>query len=346
MWELLRASLISPARLRARWEACGRPAWALETAGAHGLGAYLLGVLAPLAPELAPEVGAARARGILRQRWQEAWLGELDQALAEEGIAAVVLKGPPLAEALYPAGQRTSLDLDLLVSPAQLDPALAALAKRGFHAESGPRSRYARASHHHLHLRRTGAPLVELHFKAFTGFGRELPAAPLLAAATQLKERRALARLDPAHELCYLGIHAAGHLFERALWLFDLALLSRSAGPREASWGEAAAFARRYALSQPLACAAQRLRELTGLATPDAPLLEPARARLASRLLRLDRAFVPGGSGQVLLRLAFQALLTEGSATRLAFLAHHAARIARRRLRRRLPQLAPPDWAG
>lgn len=341
--DLLRASLRSPERLHERWRALARPPWLEDTATRHGLGAYLLSALARLDPKLVPAASAARARGILRQRWQEACLAELDASLAEAGLSGALLKGPPLADALYGAGLRTSLDLDVLVDPADLEAALDAIGQRGFRAEQGPQARYARARHHHLHLRREGAPLVELHFKALTGFGAELPARPLLACAAPLPGCAALKRLGPAHELCYLGVHAAGHLFERALWLFDLALLSRAGAT---PWAEAAACAAEHGLAAPFAFSALRLRQDLGLFSPGQPELAPARAQLAARLLPIDRRLPPGGPAQVALRLAFQACLAHHPATSARFLVRHAGRIGRRRLQRRFPGVTPDDWAG
>ena len=77
----------------------------------------------------------------------------------------MALKGPLLAERIYPEGAlRPSVDLDLLVAENDLGRAVAALERAGWEADAGPTAVYARRHHHHLQLRREGQPPLELIF--------------------------------------------------------------------------------------------------------------------------------------------------------------------------------------
>jgi hypothetical protein len=101
----------------------------------------LLGArLAELAPQDVPEqfrqavthaLGQGRARGLVLQLQVE----ETVRALEQEGITALPLKGPALAEAAHnDIGLRVSGDIDLLVGARDLHRAVAVLRGRGFQA--------------------------------------------------------------------------------------------------------------------------------------------------------------------------------------------------------------------
>lgn len=286
---------------------------------------------------------AAEAR--LRHTWTRAALGEASAALSAAGVTHGVLKGPLLAEEFYPdPGQRVALDLDLLVEPAGLEPALAALRALGYHSEEGPGASYARAHHVHLHLARADRPLIELHFRAFRGFGIELAAEPLLARALpgSLGHVRVL---EPHDRFLYLALHAAGHLFERLGWLYDLKLFLRRV-PLDPSLLTARAEESGGAAALALTCAALEAIE------PDSETLRALRSllprprRLARRIRRAHQAGPRDTPRATLERIAFQALLAPSPPAGARFLAHHLGRIARRRIQRRLPSLTPPEWAG
>ncbi len=53
--------------------------------------------------------------------WLDLLHAEACWLLAEQGIDAMILKGPATARWLYPEGGRQSVDVDLLVDPGRLD---------------------------------------------------------------------------------------------------------------------------------------------------------------------------------------------------------------------------------
>lgn len=352
------------------WDSVPDPRALLNLAQAHGLVGALSAALSALDrdPAWAAEAGRARAEARLRHAWIRAALTEASRALDTAGVTHLVLKGPTLAEAIYPdPGQRISHDLDLLVAPGDLDLALSALCHLGYLAEEGPHADYAREHHVHLHLARADRPLIELHFRAFRGFGIELAAGPLLARSLSAptpdeiapKEagapqpapgqpaRGGLRVLEPHDRFLYLALHASGHLFERLSWLYDLKLLLGATtldpaliAARAESLGARAALA--------LTCAALRELNTQGptLAGLRRLLPEPRRLGAAARIRRAHQRGPRDTPRATLERVAFQALLAPSPAAGARFLSHHLGRIARRRFQRHLPALAPPDWAG
>ena len=154
-------------------------------------------------------------------------MGEIFSAA---NVPVVALKGPLLAERLYPEGAlRPSVDLDLLVAEDDLERAVAALEGAGWRADSGPTAVYARQHHHHLQLRREGQPPLELHFRARVGFGTVMPAADLIARSRAVvgARGRGLRILAPEDEFVYLAVHAAAHGYRAA----DVAVRLEAAVP-------------------------------------------------------------------------------------------------------------------
>src|SRR5205823_6343094 len=119
--------------------------------------------------------------------WQANVARALDRALLAldaAGIQTVALKGPALAERLYPeAAMRRCTDLDLLIAERDIERAARALEPLGYELEDGLAALYARRHHHHLHLAGRCPPVIELHLRAYVGFGVTLPAETLLARA-------------------------------------------------------------------------------------------------------------------------------------------------------------------
>jgi len=301
-----------------RWRAL------VEAALRHGL----LAALAPRLPDL-PEVRTRFERLALGLRVaaaaQRAALDEALGALSARGIAACALKGPVLADRLYPdPALRPSGDLDLLVAGHDLDAAVAALAPAGWRPTGDLAERYHRRFQHHVGLVRPGGPMVELHFRPQSGFGSEVPTGEVLSRARPHRTASGaeVLVLAPEDELLVLALHAAHHLAERAGWLLDLLLLL-DAHPA-LDWTAVAERARRYRCRRAIAYALLLARSL-GAAVPD-DLVAPAggaRAGLADRLRaaalgrRLDR--VAHG-----LRIAFEAVLCDRPAASLRLIPHHA----------------------
>lgn len=281
---------------------------------------------------------------------QLATLDGLGEVLSAANVTVVALKGPLLAERLYPEGAlRPSIDLDLLVAEHDLERAVRALEKAGWSADSSPTAAYSRRHHHHLQLRHEGQPPLELHFRARVGFGTVMPAADLIGRSRGVESAhgRGLRILEPEDEFVYLAVHAAAHGYVRLLWLYDLKLhCRRYAGAIR--WPTVVARARAVRVLTAVAFTCEMLRERLNLAIEDLPELRSRglRPRFARRvqqrvarhegLLALDRL---GG-------LAFTSLLCDRPLAGARLWGHHAAHIVKRRVQRRLPSLVPADWAG
>jgi hypothetical protein len=285
--------------------------------------------------------------------WHSHLLASLDELAGVFRVAripVVALKGPLLAERLYPQGAlRPSVDLDLLVSEHDLDTALGALTADGWVADAGPTATYARRHHHHLQMRRAGQPPLELHFRARAGFGTVLPSAPLIERSIEANpsSTHGLRTLAPVDEFVYLAVHAAAHGFIRLMWLYDLKLLLRRHAT-DIDWNLVVDRARGVGMVAALAFACGLLRERLSVPVPDHRMLVPRGVRhsvarnvqrsvaLNDGLLAIDRL---GG-------LAFTALLCDSPVAAVRLWSHHASHMLKRRVQRRLPRLVPANWAG
>jgi hypothetical protein len=284
--------------------------------------------------------------------WQAHVARSLDAALGaleRRGVPAAVLKGPPLAERLYPdLSLRCSTDIDILVAEADTERAVAALEPLGYVEEPEPAAAYARRHHHHLHLFGPRPPVIELHFRAYVGFGVTMPAEDLLDRA-RLHRTAGGARclvLSPEDEILYLAVHAAGHCCDRLLWLYDLKLLlARETG---LDWERMAARARAVGVMAAFALTMSVLERRLGMVRPAAVTPAPARLRrhLIGRLVD-GRMRAPARGPLLTLRhLLVMTALCDRPAAGARFARHHVARIARRRVQGWLPALAPREWAA
>lgn len=236
----------------------------LACAAGHGLRGVLAHHLSSIGVPLA---ATERALGLVdqsRQQRQQRQLGEALAALQAGGVAVVALKGPLLGARLYPAPDlRPSTDLDLLVRPGDLEPAAAALAARGWTRSDAPRAAwFYRRLHHHVHLDREGSPTIELHHRAASAFGSEIPAGPLIERARPYGGGLVLA---PEDEWLYLAVHAAAHRFERLGWLYELKLYAA----HDLDWSVIAERARALGVARAVAFTAEVLRVRLRAGIPD-----------------------------------------------------------------------------
>ncbi len=284
--------------------------------------------------------------------WQANAIRALDaalDALEAGGIRAAVLKGPALVERFYPdPSLRCSSDLDILVADADTDRAVAALEPLGYSVETGVSARYARRHHHHLHLAGR-PPVIELHFRAYVGFGVTMAAEDLLDRARPHRTAggaRSLV-LAPEDEALYLAVHAAGHCFDRLLWLYDLKLLVEQEPGID--WDVVAMRARVIGVMAAFALACDVLKRRLGVTIPPAASAQ-APARLGRRIVArfVDGRIAPPSPGPLvtLRQLLTMAALCDSATARARFVGHHVTRLARRRAQRWLPALIPADWAA
>lgn len=244
-------------------------------------------------------------------------------ALNRRGIAAGALKGPVLADRIHPdPGLRPAGDLDLLVGERRLSEAADALAAEGYRVLP---ERYGRRHPHHLSLVHPERPPIELHDRPESGFGARLSGEDALSRASPrfLPGGAEVRVLSPEDELVALCVHAAGHLFERRGWLHDL-LLFLDVQP-DLDWRLVAERAR-IARCRP--AVAYALREVRGLGgrVPDELVAAagPLRAAVADRLREASLVRGRHDRGGLGLRLAFDAVLCDGSATSTRRVVEHA----------------------
>ena len=217
-------SLLAAADRVTRWDL------AVEIARWHRLDPFLLDACNTLG-ERVPRPVSQALEGAFRAAASQNLLlvGALTQVaglLDEAGIPFVTLKGPPLAMAVHgDLVHRRSRDLDILVSPGDVDRTIAVLARAGYALE-----RSYSPSEKAILLRTdkelklfSGELLLELHW----GFAHIDSLFPAVTAEeptqTQVLGGREIPVLAEENRLAYLAFHAARHFWFRLFWLADFA---------------------------------------------------------------------------------------------------------------------------
>ncbi len=348
--ERLLAALSGPDETLVRQ--CGRVAdWErlFEHAFEHGVAGVLLRRIASAGIAVpAPARAAAERQLALDRLWHRRTAAEVRRVLrafAESGPRTVVLKGPLLAERLYPeASLRPSGDLDLLARPADAERARETLERIGYRQRPGTPPLAA------VVFDRPGARdrTVDLHHRASAGFGTTLEADDLVARSVRYRTAEAETAwiLSPEDELLYLAVHAARHRFLRLRWLYELQLFV--ARHPDLDWQTIAARARALRVRRAVAAACEALERRLSFTLP-----QPARALLRRGGLRSRAALVAatlsaarsggirGKSYRVFWHLTYQALLGEEVADSARFwwrsLARAAGKLRGELARRRRP---------
>jgi hypothetical protein len=206
----------------------------------HGL----VPVLAPRASSIAGPEDARWLDAMAREHAFRALAGtsstvRAHRALADAGVAALALKGATLGvRTTGCASGRTFTDVDVLVDPASMPAAEAALKNAGWEPcgptstpFGGPHSRWAALVGHHTHYVQPGELDVELHWQAANAGAFPVRFGDLWA------RRKAFAvggfdiwALDDVDELLQVATHAALHGFIRLAWVVDIARLLPAVG--------------------------------------------------------------------------------------------------------------------
>lgn len=280
--------------LGAALERCRQPEALRDLAQRHGMLALLVRQLRARAWEPAAAPFWEETEHFLEERaWRQLRMTreliEVLAALRADGIPALVLKGPPLALALYgDLGIRPFEDLDLLVRRTDLGRARAVLEGQGWRYRwaglSPARERAARRAQYHLEFSHPDSgTVVELHW-------RLLPAAvsdPFRAEELLARSRRVslggvfIPVLGPEDQMLALCAHFLKHRAERLIWLVDIAL---SCGTGEADWEAVFRRADRMGIGRMLETALILARRWLGLPLPEAAGGRLERARAARRL--------------------------------------------------------------
>ena len=235
-----------------------------------------------------------REQAIERSQMRRA-AAQVLQALADDGVRVVVLRGLALAEYLYPrVDLRVQSDLDLLVKRDAMARALQRLRGLGF----------TPINDWQPHLLGRGSVLIDLHDEPLgadrirswrlltpldgdTFFAHAVPSTIAGSPAWLVTDRL---------QLPWLCFHALKHSFERMVWLWDIALLADRIS-REDGWEPVVTQIEALGLARPCYFSLRYAAARLGAAVPDRVLavLRPAMDWRERALLRrhLDHEQIP-----------------------------------------------------
>jgi hypothetical protein len=192
--------------------------WATASLRAHDVS---------LGPELSARVSRIEREAAIAAFYWSAELKGVLHAFEEHGVVVVPLKGPFLAERLYGStALRASLDLDLLVSKANVARAEAVLIAIGF--TPGTPDDYHRQWYR-------GTTTVELHHDVENPLAFDFHVEQALHRVRPADfEGERCWQLTPEVELLFLCLHGVRHRFERLSLVLDLKLAFEKLGPADA----------------------------------------------------------------------------------------------------------------
>src|SRR5215213_9644043 len=154
--------------------------------------------------------GQARTAAVLLAI--DALAAEVAERLEAAGVGCILLKGPALAELLYPDGVRTYEDCDLLVDPGRMPEAEGILRDIGFRPDDTPPAAPTLAPPVSRPWRR-GWEHVDLH-RSFWGLGatpEDVWAALAAEAVTGVVARSEVRMPSRAARLMLVALHAVHH---------------------------------------------------------------------------------------------------------------------------------------
>jgi hypothetical protein len=240
-------------------------------------------------------------------------LGRIVASLRRRGIDPILLKGAALAVTLYdqPA-LRPMQDLDLLVHPDEVAPALEALEEMGLRGIPTQRGARFYDSHHHAvpMIDRSGRLIVEIHRGLIPppGEGVRLELGPLLKRAVEVeRDGRVFRVLSVEDQVLHAALHLAytDRFLGRLRDLLDVHALVGST--RHLDWGTVLESARSWEVSRSLFSTMDLARRLLSTAVPQEVLSELSRSArwdpLAATVLRVlarSSLFTTSPSGRLL----------------------------------------------
>ena len=197
------------------------------------------------------------------------------QAFNEAHIPVLLFKGPALAYTFYPeAYLRTYHDIDVLIHPDDLPRAHELLLQKGYTSYEEYRANVTNS-------KRTGFNYIlarpdcwfeipiELHIAPHPSeIGTDFKVEELWLRAQHIEVLgESTLTMHPIDHLLYLCWHYRFHGFTRLLWLYDLVVLLRTAGP-ELDWHELVQIARGQGLATTLYYCLSWCRDLFGVSIP------------------------------------------------------------------------------
>jgi hypothetical protein len=288
----------------------------LELAAEHGVLGHLAARLGKMDGDSVPRetrqalLDGQRAQNFVTLRMTAELFRILDQ-VASAGIDAVPVKGPVLAVRAYgdPA-MRSYGDLDLLVRQRDIRRATELMMAAGYDAAVPLAAIDAgKIPGQYLFIKPGSNLLVELH-NDFTlrYFPRRLPLEKLFERQTRVKlDSREVPALSVEDELVLICVHGAKHLWERLMWIADVAaLVSRQAN---LDWERAAASAKEAGAERMLHVGLQLSETLLKLGLPGEILDKVKSDKAAANLTRQILSWLPAAGNappDLLERAAFR----------------------------------------
>ena len=229
---------VAPGRRPGTWLDADPPDGLLVGAQLHGVEGWVRRRAAH-AGVTVPGLDAAVHAVLGRHQRSVADLAAAHGALIEGGVPHLVVKGPAVARWYADPSLRSSVDIDLVVDPTQLGPALEALEGNGFELLEANWPLLRRADVHELTLRSPSGGAVDLHWSlgpSPMAIDHSPPVEVLLTRAVPLEVGAvSTAALGDLDALVHLAVHAAASGGHRLVWLADLrAAVAATAPDREA----------------------------------------------------------------------------------------------------------------
>ena len=160
-------------------------------------------------------------------------LTEAIKRLATEGISPIAVKGPVLSHQLYNSWHgRFYTDLDLLVKPEELQKSIDVITGSGFtmvneqnFADPKARDKHFRSENDLVFRHIETGVVLELHLGIYVSFLLDREREVVLLDKTEMVEIEGSSYrvLSKEHNLIYLCLHAAKHMFFRLCWVRDIA---------------------------------------------------------------------------------------------------------------------------
>ena len=245
----------------------------------QGVAGRASGALQPLLPSRpAARLLAQVRRETMRHLMALAELSRFGAALDAAAAPWVVLKGPALTELAYRGTCRFYSDLDLMVAPARMGEAVAALQGCGLDLREDDLAPLVRGAKGQLGLCGPERPTVDLHwhllYKASARRRYRIRSAELLERRRQVQLGHTGAWvLEPTDFAAHIALHAAQSGAHRLRWLLDI---ERTLTNQPPDWDSFVQRCRAWRVGLPVSVALQR-----AAVTLAAPVPEGVVAALA-----------------------------------------------------------------
>lgn len=264
----------------------------LDRVDSHGVYPLLYRNLRDLGFPGVPDAVQAELKGrflanALRNQLLAEELARLLSLLADAGIHVIPIKGVALAQALYgETAARVCVDIDILVSPADLAGAIELISASGYRIESNHplfgKLMLRHGRHYDVVREAPGISfLLEVHWMLVQHSSMDIDAVKDLWAEARSQSYFGAPgfSLSPEWQFLYLSIHAADHEWRSLKWLVDI---HETASSGLIDWQKVVKKAEQFEISVPIR---QTLAVSSAfLQTPIPPCFSPAALPTGVRL--------------------------------------------------------------